>query len=88
MYSLSHVSALCMCICACGRAKSRNVHSRTPFDPELALQLPETQQKASSIHCMIVCFPGEIGLSEGRAPDRFLLTWMFIRSMVQQNTLK
>lgn len=35
-----------------------------------------------------MCFPGELGLSERRAPDRFLLTWMFIRSMVQQNTLK
>lgn len=35
-----------------------------------------------------MCFPGELGLSERRAPDRFLLTWMFIRSMVRQNTLK
>lgn len=34
-------------------------YKRTPplFDPDLALQLPETQQKASSIHCASRVFP-------------------------------
>lgn len=36
----------------------RYTHTHTPlFDPELALQLPETQQKTSSIHCMSCVFP-------------------------------
>ena len=35
-----------------------HTHMHTPlFDRELALQLPATQQKASSIHCMSCVFP-------------------------------
>lgn len=36
----------------------KGAHTHTAlFDPALALQLPETQQKASSIHCMSRVFP-------------------------------
>lgn len=49
--------------CQCGLrvlacVRNAEMYTHTPlFDPELALQLPETQQKASSIHCMSCVFP-------------------------------
>lgn len=38
------------------------------FDPELALQLPETQQKASSIHCMSRVFPRRARAQQEKGP--------------------
>lgn len=53
-----------VCVCAQNEemythaCTDTHTHTHTPlFDPELALQLPETQQKTSSIHCMSCVFP-------------------------------
>ena len=46
-----------------------HTHTHTPlFDPELALQLPETQQKASSIHCMSCVFPRRARAQREKGP--------------------
>lgn len=65
--SRSCVSAVCSCVYVCVR--NAEMYTHTPlFDPELALQLPETQQKASSIHCMSCVFPRRARLIREKGP--------------------
>lgn len=53
-HSLVYVQFVRVCVCV----RNAEMYTHTPpFDPELALQLPEIQQKASSIHCMSCVFP-------------------------------
>lgn len=56
-----------VCVLVCVRNAEMYTHA-CPFDPELALQLPETQQKASSIHCMSCVFPRRVRAQWEKGP--------------------
>lgn len=72
-------------VCMCAGAKCRNVHTAL-FDPELALQLPDTQQKAS--YCMSCVFPRRARAQREKGPRSLSPHMDVIRSTVQQNTVQ
>lgn len=66
----AHVPVVSGCVFLDKTQKWIHTLSHVPpqFDPGLVLQLPETQQKASSIHCMSCVFPRRAPAQQEKGP--------------------